>query len=228
MIRRIIKINEKKCNGCGLCANACHEGAIKMENGIAKLIRDDYCDGLGDCLPVCPTGAISFEERDTLAYDEQAVKENMKKNNGSSCHCPGSNSMTISRNDNPNTTKIQLTNELRNWPVQIKLAPIKAPYFEDSNLLIAADCCAYSYANFHHDFINNHTTLIGCPKLDDCDYSEKLKEIIKENTIKSITIARMTVPCCRGIEVAVFRAIEESGKEIEVKIVKISPDGNII
>lgn len=177
MIRKIIKIDESKCNGCGLCAAACHEGAIGMVNGVAKLLRDDYCDGLGDCLPACPTGAISFEEREALAYDEAAVKANMaKKESGS---------------------------QLQNWPPQIKLAPIQAPYYDGANLLIAADCTCFAYGNFHNDFMKNRVTLIGCPKLDAVDYSQKLAEIIKHNDISSITVTRMEVPCCGGLEFAV-------------------------
>ena len=240
MIRRIININEEKCNGCGLCADACHEGAIGMIDGKAKLLRDDYCDGLGDCLPVCPTGAISFEEREAAAYDEVAVKkrmEEMKKNTEQlPCGCPGSQSREIKRENNVH--KIELSGKkemlreavscLSQWPVQIKLAPINAPYFNGAKLLIAADCTAYAYAKFHEDFIKGHVTLIGCPKLDEGDYSEKLTEIIKNNDIKSVKIVKMEVPCCKGIERAAVTAMKNSGKFIPWQVVTISTDGFIV
>ena len=206
MIRKIIKINEEKCNGCGLCAEACHEGAIGMVNGKAKLLRDDYCDGLGDCLPVCPTDAISFEEREAEAYNEEAVLKNMASKNQSG----------ISVQNIDDSKNISLDSMLKNWPVQIKLAPVKAPYFDKADLLIAADCCAYAYGDFHREFIRNKITLIGCPKLDMIDYSEKLAEIIKSNDINSITLTRMEVPCCGGLEYAVNAAIKESGKNISL------------
>lgn len=234
MIRKIIKIDEEKCNGCGLCAKACHEGAIGMVNGKAKLLRDDYCDGLGDCLPVCPTGAISFEEREALAYDEKAVMENQKKKNNLPCGCPGSSSKAINRKENEldeskNKNGYENVNsKLSQWPVQIKLAPVNAPYFENAKLLIAADCSAYAYGNFHNEFIKDHITLIGCPKLDSVDYSEKLTAIIKENNIRSVKVVRMEVPCCGGIENAVKKAIFESGKFIPWQVVTISTDGKII
>ncbi|WP_138269661.1 4Fe-4S binding protein [Anaerofustis stercorihominis] len=234
MIRKIIKIDEEKCNGCGLCAKACHEGAIGMVNGKAKLLRDDYCDGLGDCLPVCPTGAISFEEREALAYDEKAVMENQKKKNNLPCGCPGSSSKAINRKENEldesinKNEYVNVNSKLSQWPVQIKLAPVNAPYFENAKLLIAADCSAYAYGNFHNDFIKDHITLIGCPKLDSVDYSEKLTAIIKENNIKSVKVVRMEVPCCGGIENAVKKAIFESGKFIPWQVVTISTDGKII
>lgn len=199
MVRKIIKINEELCNGCGACAAACHEGAIDMVNGKAKLMRENYCDGLGDCLPACPTNAISFEEREAPAYDEAAVlraKEEKEK--------------------------------LSNWPVQIKLAPVRAPYFEGANLLVAADCTAYAYGNFHNEFIKNHVTLIGCPKLDAVDYAEKLTDILAENNIRSVTVVRMQVPCCGGIEMAVKRAREYSGKSLPWRVVTISTDGRIV
>ena len=234
MIRKIIKIDEEKCNGCGLCAKACHEGAIGMVNGKAKLLRDDYCDGLGDCLPVCPTGAISFEEREALAYDEKAVMENQKKKNNLPCGCPGSSSKAINRKENElgesknKNEYVNVNSKLSQWPVQIKLAPVNAPYFENAKLLIAADCSAYAYGNFHNDFIKDHVTLIGCPKLDSVDYSEKLTAIIKENNIRSVKVVRMEVPCCGGIENAVKKAIFESGKFIPWQVVTISTDGKII
>lgn len=199
MIRKIIKIDKEKCNGCGACASACHEGAIDIINGKAELVREHFCDGLGDCLPECPTGAISFEERDAPAYDEEAVKEAQKK-----------------------------IAALQNWPVQIKLAPVNAPYFNDSKLLIAADCTAYAYAAFHQDFIRNKVTLIGCPKLDQVDYSEKLTAIIQNNNIQSVTIVRMEVPCCGGLEMAAKKALQNSGKFIPWQVVTISIEGKIM
>ena len=236
MIRKIIKIDKEKCNGCGLCVKACHEGAIQMIDGKASLIRDDYCDGLGDCLPVCPTNAISFEMREALEYNEEAVNENKKSaNNSMPCGCPGTNIKTFNRkltlnkptvNNNNNINNIE--SKLNQWPVQIKLVPINAPYFDNANLLIAADCSAYAYGNFHNDFMRNHITLIGCPKLDMVDYKVKLTEIIKNNNIKSVTVVRMEVPCCGGIELAVKNALIESGKFIPWRIVTISTDGNII
>ncbi len=231
MIRRIIKIDEEKCTGCGLCADACHEGAIGIVNGKAKLLRDDYCDGLGDCLPSCPTGAISFEEREAAEYDEAAVKASKLHVQGEKlpCGCPGTQSKTIRRE---NKCEAISTNENRSmlsqWPVQIKLAPVNAPYFADANLLIAADCTAYAYGDFHNKFIRNKVTLIGCPKLDEGDYSEKLTAIIKSNNIKSVTVVRMDVPCCGGIENAVKKALKDSGKFIAWQVVTISTDGNII
>lgn len=199
MIRKIIQIDESKCNGCGLCAKACHEGAIGIAGGKAKLLRDDYCDGLGDCLPQCPTGAITFVEREAAAYDEKAVMENKSR-----------------------------ISQLRQWPVQIKLVPVNAPYFDGADLLIAADCTAYAYSSFHQDFIRGKVTLIGCPKLDSVDYSEKLTEIISENNIKSLTIVRMEVPCCGGIRYAAVTALKSSGKMIPWQVVTISTDGKIL
>lgn len=234
MIRKIIKIDENKCNGCGACANACHEGAISMVNGKAKLIKDDYCDGFGDCLPSCPTGAISFENREAAAYDEEAVKKRIhekKATQKSSCSggCPGS-AMRELRHDEAQeeATTAKVKTNLRQWPVQIKLVPVNAPYFENANLLIAADCTAYAYGNFHNDFMKNKITLIGCPKLDSVDYSEKLTEIIKYNNIKSVTVTRMEVPCCGGIENAVKKALQDSEKFIPWQIVTISSDGRIL
>ncbi|MBR2048719.1 MAG: 4Fe-4S binding protein [Oscillospiraceae bacterium] len=220
MIRRIITIDEEKCNGCGLCADACHEGAIGIVDGKAKLLREDYCDGLGDCLPACPMNAISFEEREAPAYNEAAVLAAKKaKEAPLPCGCPGSACQSVPK---------AVASQLRNFPVQIKLLPPNAPYFDGADLLIAADCTAYSYGNFHHDFMQDKITLIGCPKLDAVDYSEKLTEIIKYNNIRSITVTRMTVPCCGGLSHAVKKAIENSGKQIPLHIVTISPDGKII
>lgn len=230
MIRKIIKINEEKCNGCGLCAKACHEGAIEMINGKAKLTKENHCDGLGDCLPACPVNAIMFEEREAPAYDEAAVAALKKKNAPLPCGCPGTHSKTIKRN-NCNTqsnTGSSCLSRLSQWPVQIKLVPVNAPYFENANLLVAADCTAYAYGNFHNDFIKNKTTLIGCPKLDSVDYTEKLSAIIANNNIKSVTVVRMEVPCCGGIENAVKSALKASGKFIPWQVVTISTDGKIL
>ncbi|MBO5683140.1 MAG: 4Fe-4S binding protein [Clostridia bacterium] len=229
MIRKIIKIDQEKCNGCGACANACHEGAIEMINGKAKLTREDYCDGLGDCLPACPTGAITFEEREAPAYDEAAVlAAKQKKHAPLPCGCPGTASKAIKREtcDIQNTAPV--TSQLSQWPVQIKLVPVNAPYFNGANLLIAADCTAYAYGNFHNEFIRNRVTLIGCPKLDEGDYADKLAAIISQNDIRSVTIVRMEVPCCGGIENAAKRALMASGKFIPWRVVTISTDGRII
>ena len=231
MIRKIIKINEEKCNGCGACAAACHEGAIEMINGKAKLTREHYCDGLGDCLPACPVDAISFEEREAPAYDEEAVnKAKQEKSNAKlPCGCPGTLSKSIKRDVPAPYAKVtSVASQLMQWPCQIKLVPVNAPYFDDANLLIAADCTAYAYGNFHNDFIRNHITLIGCPKLDQGDYSEKLTQIIANNNIKSVKIVRMEVPCCGGIENAVKRALQASGKFIPWQVVTISTSGKII
>ncbi|HOE56284.1 MAG TPA: 4Fe-4S binding protein [Bacillota bacterium] len=233
MLRKIIKIDEEKCNGCGLCVSACHEGAIGMVNGKAQLLRDDYCDGLGDCLPACPTGAISFEEREALPYDEEAVKENMKKPQNLPCGCPGAHSKEIKR-ENAGAPDYKAEpgeacqTHLSQWPVQIKLIPPNAPYFKNANLLIAADCAAYAYGNFHNRFMKNKITLIGCPKLDDIDYSEKLTAILKMNDIKSVTVVRMEVPCCGGLENAVKKALRDCGKLIQWQVVTISADGRIL
>ena len=231
MIRKIIKINEENCNGCGACVAACHEGAIKMVDGKAKLTREDYCDGLGDCLPACPANAISFEEREAPAYNEAAViaSKQGKPDRTLPCGCPGTQSKIIKREDASNVNPTApITSQLRQWPVQIKLVPVNAPYFEDANLLVAADCTAYAYGNFHNGFIHNHIALIGCPKLDEGDYAEKLTQIISNNNIKSVTVVRMEVPCCGGIENAVKRALQDSGKFIPWNVVTISTDGKIL
>ena len=235
MIRRIIEIDKEKCNGCGLCANACHEGAIGMVDGKATLLRDDYCDGLGDCLPVCPTGAITFVEREAAAYDEGAVQANMAKKGKTPCACPGSQSKLLevqekmaAKREEEAAPMSAVPSRLRQWPVQIKLAPIKAPYFDGAKLLIAADCTAYAYGNFHEEFMKGKITLVGCPKLDMVDYSEKLTEIIKQNDIQSVTIVRMEVPCCGGMELAAKKALQASGKFIPWQVVTISTDGKIL
>ena len=287
MKRRIIEIDQTKCNGCGACAAACHEGAIAMVDGKAKLMRDDYCDGLGDCLPTCPTNAITFVEREAAAYDEQAVMLNKQAklaasggsvpsgcpgsqakvithtgcpgsqakviNHGTAeaspaahAGCPGSNAHAISHAGCPGSAAKSIepaaadvpanasvpyaepVSQLSQWPVQIKLVPIKAPYFDGAKLLIAADCTAYAYAGFHERFIKGHITLIGCPKLDSVDYSEKLTEIIRENNIKSVTIVRMEVPCCGGLQNAAVTALQNSGKFIPWQVVTISTDGRIL
>lgn len=231
MIRKIIEINEEKCNGCGACVSACHEGAIGMVNGKARLMRDDYCDGLGDCLPTCPTGAITFVEREADAYNEEEVKKNQaKKTSGNlPCGCPGTRSEKIQRNTVSVSSDIAgPTSQLLQWPVQIKLVPINAPYFENANLLIAADCTAYAYGDFHNRFIKNRIALIGCPKLDEGSYAQKLTEILKQNNIKSVTVVRMEVPCCGGIENAVKEALMNCGKLIEWQVVTISTDGQIL
>lgn len=229
MKRKIIKIDEEKCNGCGLCAAACHEGAIGMENGKAKLLREDYCDGLGDCLPACPTGAISFEEREAPAYDEAAVRAaKAAKAKPLPCGCPGTQSKRIKRAQTVRADAAEAESELSQWPVQIKLVPVKAPYFDKANLLIAADCTAYAYGNFHARFIRNRVTLIGCPKLDEGDYAEKLTAIIRENDIKSVTAVRMEVPCCGGIENAVKRALQASGKFLPWQVYTVATDGRLL
>ena len=227
MIRKIIKIQEEKCNGCGLCAQACHEGAIQMVEGKAKLMRDDYCDGLGDCLPVCPTGAITFVEREAAEYDEEAVRRNQADPLPRPGSCPRSQSRQFQREEVGGQI-VEVVSQLRQWPVQIKLVPVNAPYFDGANLLVAADCTAYSYGNFHTEFMKNRITLIGCPKLDMVDYTEKLTEILKHNEIKSLTVVRMEVPCCGGIEQAVKRALQESGVFIPWQVVTIATDGTIL
>ena len=248
MKRQIIHIDREKCTGCRLCADACHEGAIGMVDGKARLLRDDYCDGMGDCLPACPADAITFEEREAAAYDRDAAIEHKAQKitgrlhtAGSSrplpCGCPGTNVKTFSRNEDTDpaccTAVAPLSgtkNEslLRQWPVQIKLAPVHAPYFNNAHLLIAADCTAYAYGSFHRDFIKGRVTLIGCPKLDAVDYTEKLTDILSENNIKSFTVIRMEVPCCGGIERAAVTALKNSGKFIPLQVVTVSTDGNIL
>ena len=239
MKRRIIEIDRDKCNGCGACAAACHEGAIAMVDGKAQLMRDDYCDGLGDCLPACPTGAITFVEREAAAYDEKAVMENKQKKMQEKmkkegmtlpCGCPGSRSRRIYHQqcDASEPRGAEPVSRLSQWPVQIKLVPVNAPYFDGARLLIAADCTAYAYAAFHERFIKGHITLVGCPKLDGVDYSEKLTEIIRNNDIKSVTVVRMEVPCCGGLEHAAKTALQRSGKFIPWQVVTVSTDGRII
>lgn len=216
MIRKIIKIDEEKCNGCGACATACHEGAIDMIDGKAKLVREHYCDGLGDCLPACPTGAITFEEREAPAYDETAVLAAKAKSEAKE---------TGSINGDVN---FKIPSRLMQWPVQIKLLPTVAPFYENANLLVAADCTAFAYGNFHEEFMKNKVTMIGCPKLDAVDYYEKLVEIIRNNNIKSVTVVRMNVPCCGGIENAVKRALQDSGKFLPWQVIVVSTDGVIL
>ena len=233
MIRKIVQIEEDRCTGCGLCAHACHESAIAMVDGKAKLIRDDYCDGFGDCLPVCPADAISFVEREALPYDEEAVKENQRKakeaagQENTGAGKAGENSWAIDRAD-AQENSAAVPSRLRQWPVQIKLVPVNAPYFDGARLLIAADCTAYAYAAFHERFIKGHITLVGCPKLDSVDYSEKLTEIIRENNIKSVTVVRMEVPCCGGLELAAKKALQQSGKFIPWQVVTVTVDGRLV
>ena len=230
MKRKIVQIDEAKCNGCGACAAACHEGAIAMVGGKARLIRDDYCDGLGDCLPACPTDAIQIIEREAAPYDEAAVKAR-QAGLGAPCGCPGTRMKTIRHAQDaqlPPASNVQPQSQLSQWPVQIKLVPVNAPYFDGAKLLIAADCTAYAYAGFHERFIRGHITLVGCPKLDAVDYSEKLAAILRENSIESLTIVRMEVPCCGGIEQAAKSALQQSGKFIPWQVVTISTDGRIL
>ncbi len=243
MIRQIIKIDESKCNGCGLCVTACHEGALGIIDGKAKLLRDDYCDGLGNCLPVCPTGALLFENREADAFDEEAVENNMKKAKAAEkeklpCGCPGSQSKVLKKQTltigggNLNSVNKAVSNngvsELMQWPVQIKLVPVNAPYFDNCNLLIAADCTAYAYGDFHNKFMKNKVTIIGCPKLDEGNYAEKLTAIIKNNNIKSVTVVKMEVPCCTGILNSVKEALKNSRKIIPWSITTISTSGEIV
>lgn len=239
MIRRVINIDADLCNGCGICVDACHEGAIGMIDGKAELLRDDYCDGLGDCLPTCPTGAITFVEREALEFDKAAVEENMRKKQAQAgqparpAGCPGSMARTMTREASPAPAPEApqagpMESQLQQWPVQIQLVPINAPYFDGANLLIAADCAAYAYADFHNQFIKNRITIIGCPKLDDVDYSEKLTAILANNNVKSVTIVRMEVPCCGGIQHAATVALQNCGKMIPWQVVTISTDGKIL
>ena len=230
MIRRIITIDEEKCNGCGLCAKACHEGAIGMVNGKAKLLREDYCDGLGDCLPACPMNAISFEEREAPAYNEAAVlaakKAKETKKEKLPCGCPGSACQSIKHEEPAVMTAVP--SQLTNFPIQLKLVPVNAPYFDGADLLIAADCTAYAYGNFHSKFMKDKVTLIGCPKLDSPSYAQKLTQICALNDIRSVTVTRMTVPCCGGPPFAVKTALDACGKDIPLQVVTISPDGRIL
>lgn len=252
MVRKIITIDEKKCNGCGLCINACHEGALKLINGKAKLISDSYCDGLGNCLPECPTEAITIQEREAIPFDEEAVKIHLertvpekisdeipenKKFGSVFTGCPGSRAHIISRSSarNENIAAIdkkipseEMESQLGQWPCQIKLVPVNAPYFNNANLLVAADCTAFAYANIHNEYMKNKITIIGCPKLDEVDYSQKLSQIIAHNNIKSVTVLRMEVPCCGGISNAVKNALITSGKMIPWNVVTISTDGKIL
>ena len=240
MKRNIIEIDENKCNGCGLCVNACHEGALQLVNGKARLISESYCDGLGACLPECPTGAINITEKEAAAFDEEAVAQNMSTKHEAEplpCGCPGSLSRTIEKSSPSQAGSscqtepaacVKPESQLRQWPCQIKLAPVNAPYFNNAHLLVAADCTAYAYANFHNDFMKKKITLIGCPKLDSTEYSEKLGEILRRNDIKSVTVLRMEVPCCGGMENAVKSALISSGKMIPWSVVTISTEGEIL
>ena len=228
MIRKIIQIDEDKCNGCGACAAACHEGAIGMTDGKARLLRDDYCDGLGDCLPACPMGAITFVTREAAAYDEAAVLANKtKKELPLPCGCSGSAARAIERATGCSTEE-ERPSQLRQWPVQMKLVPVNAPYFANADLLIAADCTAYAYAGFHERFIRGRVTLVGCPKLDNGNYADKLTQIFRLNEIRSVTAVRMEVPCCGGLIHAVRTAMEASGTRVSLRVVTISTDGQIL
>lgn len=238
MIRKIITIDQEKCVGCGLCANACQEGAIGLVNGKAQLLRDDYCDGLGNCLPVCPTGAIRFEQREAAAYNKAAAQEHKAASkvpeNTLACGCPGSQARALKKSasaSDKTPSSVEAPNvlsQLQQWPVQMKLVPVNAPYFDNASLLIAADCSAFAYGNFHEDFMKNNVTIIGCPKLDEGDYSEKLTAILSGNNIKSLTVVRMEVPCCSGLENAVKTALLNSGKIIPLKVVTLSVEGKIL
>ena len=234
MIRKIIHIDEEKCNGCGLCAKACHEGAIDIVDGKARLVREHFCDGFGDCLPGCPAGAISFEEREAPAYDEAAVKASQQKAREAALHraggCPGSRTVALRREETPTAEQpaARPLSRLNQWPCQIKLLPTRAPFFDGAKLLIAADCSAYAYANLHEDFMKGRITLIGCPKLDDVDYAEKLTAIIRDNDVRSVTVVRMEVPCCGGLQRAAETALRSSGKFIPWQVVTISRDGRIL
>ncbi|SHI43657.1 ATP-binding protein [Desulfosporosinus lacus] len=241
MLRKIIKIDEEKCNGCGLCVTACHEGALKLIDGKARLVSESYCDGLGDCLPECPTNAIVLEERETVEYDEEAVKKHMDKKHMEKnkpqaeatipCGCPGTHAKLLTKKQPEATPDLSAENsqsQLGQWPCQLKLVPVSAPYLDNAHLLIAADCTAFAYPNIHQKFMRNKITLIACPKLDDTDYSEKLTEILKQHEIKSVSIVRMEVPCCGGIVQAAKKALLNSGKMIPWSVVTISTDGRII
>ncbi|MDR3540996.1 MAG: 4Fe-4S binding protein [Desulfosporosinus sp.] len=237
MKRNIIKIDAGKCNGCGLCVNACHEGALQLIDGKARLVSESYCDGLGDCLPECPTGAIVLEERETVEYDEEAVKKHIQKSKPQPteatipCGCPGSQAKLLAKKQpevTPVATSENLQSQLGQWPCQLKLVPVNAPYFDNAHLLIAADCTAFAYPNIHQTFMRNKITLIACPKLDDIDYSEKLTAILKQHEIKSVSILKMEVPCCGGILQAVKKALTNSGKMIPWNVVTISTDGRIL
>ena len=232
MVRKIIKIDEEKCDGCGLCVTACHEGAIGLADGKAKLLRDDYCDGLGDCLPACPTGAITFENREAAEYDEAAVKANKESSRPETlaCGCPGTQSKPLGRVDEPDepAAAARAQTRLNQWPVQIKLVPPSAPYFKNADLLIAADCAAFAYGDFHAAFMKDRITIIGCPKLDGVDYAEKLTAILQNNDIKSVTVVKMEVPCCSGLEHAAVAAIKNSGKFIPRQVITLTTDGKII
>lgn len=227
MIRKIIRIDTEKCNGCGLCLTACHEGAIGMKDGKAVLLRDDYCDGLGDCLPACPTGAITFEVREALPYDEEAVLANMRKKENAASRCPGSMSRELQAGAGTAATEEQ-PSCLKQWPVQLRLVPGNAAFLQNADLLIAADCTAFAFGAFHQKFMNGRITLVGCPKLDPVDYAEKLAEILGANPIASITVVKMSVPCCQGLAAAVMRAIEKSGQKIVPDITTISSEGEIL
>ena len=232
MIRKIIHIDEEKCNGCGACADACHEGAIAMVNGKAKFMREDFCDGFGDCLPNCPAGAITFEEREAPEYDAAAVKkarEDKKMNETKHAGCPGSAAAQFERGEAPAApAAAKPVSRLAQWPCQIKLVPTRAPFFDGAKLLIAADCTAYAYANLHEDFMRGKTTVIGCPKLDAVDYSEKLTAILRDNDVRSVPIVRMEVPCCGGLQYAAETALKQSGRFIPWQVVTVSRDGQII
>lgn len=233
MIRKVVKIEEDKCNGCGLCIGACHEGALQLVDGKARLVSDVYCDGLGACLPDCPTGAISIIEREAEEFDEEAVKQHLDRSQAAKqqtpCGCPGTNARVITRAqaESPRAAAAAQTSELRQWPCQLRLVPVNAPYFDNAHLLVAADCTAYAYANLHADFMRNKVTVIGCPKLDDADYAGKLAEILRSHEIKSVTVLRMEVPCCGGIVNSVKEALTRSGKLIPWRVVIIGTDGTI-
>ena len=227
MLRKIIHIDESKCDGCGLCAQACHEGAIGMVNGKAKLLREDYCDGLGDCLPACPQGAITFVEREAAAYDEAAVRAAKAQAAAPQpCDCRGSRARALRPVQAAPATV--MPSQLRQWPVQLQLVPVQAAYLQGADLLVAADCAAYAHGNFHQEFIRGRVTLIGCPKLDEADYAAKLTEILRRNDIRSLTVVRMEVPCCGGIQRAAATALEQSGKDIPFQVITLSTDGQVL